>query len=57
MWVIMKYGKIICPQKFKLKEDAEIWCLHNGYAKLKTINKLGDKIISVNPVIHIEKMG
>ena len=57
MWVIMKYGKIICPQKFKFKEDAEIWCLHNGYAKLKTVNKLGDKIISLHPSVHIEKMG
>ena len=57
MYVITKYGKVIYWEKFKYKEDAEKWCLHNGLAKLITINKRGDKIIYLNPSVHIEKIG
>lgn len=57
MWVVTRYGKVISWEKFKYKEDAEMWCLHNGHARLRTINKLGDKVIVVNGDIKIEKMG
>ena len=56
MYVVMEFGMIICPEKFPDKESAKIWCLHNGYAILKTINKEGDTVIKLTDCVKIEQI-
>jgi len=57
MYVVMRGRTIICHLKFVDRYDANVWCLHNGYAKMVTINKEGDKVIELKPGINIEQMG
>lgn len=57
MYVVMRGRTIICHLKFVDRYDAKVWCLHNGYARMVTINKQGDKVIELKPGINIEQMG
>ena len=56
MYIILRKGQPLCWEKFSTIYDAKLWCLHNGFAYYKTINKLGDKIILLYPSIMIEKI-
>lgn len=56
MYIILKYNKPVCWEKFPDVYSAKVWCLHNGYARFKTINELGDKIIILNHDIVLEKI-
>lgn len=56
MYIILKDKKPVCWEKFPDVYSAKIWCLHNGFAYYKTINKEGDKIILLYCGIIIEKI-
>ena len=56
MYIIMQNKKPVCWEKFKTDYDAKVWCLHNGFAWLKTINEIGDKRIVLYDGIVIEKL-
>lgn len=56
MYVVTEFGIIISPERFPDKYSAEVWCLHNGYARLKCINKDGDQKIKLIDCVKIEKI-
>ena len=56
MYIVTEFGRIICPERFHDKYSAEVWCLHNGYARLKTINGTGDQVIKLIDCVKIEKI-
>lgn len=56
MYIIVMYNRPVCWEKFPDIYSAKVWCLHNGYARYKTINKEGDVIIVLNRDVFIEKI-
>lgn len=56
MYIITEFGDIICPDKFPDIESAQIWCLHNGYARLVEVNNNGDTIIKLTNFVKIENI-
>ena len=57
MYVVTEFGIIVSPERFPDKYSAEVWCLHNGYARLKHVNNQGDTIIKLIDCVKIEKIG
>jgi len=56
MYIVIKDGQPVSWEKFHSVYEARIWCLHNGLAWLKTINKEGDQKIMLYTGIYIEKL-
>ena len=56
MYIVVKYNQPVGFEKIPDIYSARVWCLHNGLAWLKTINKEGDQKIMLFDNVHIEKI-
>lgn len=56
MYIVVRYNQPVGFEKFPDIYSARVWCLHNGLAWLKTINKEGDQKIMLYDNVHIEKI-
>ena len=56
MYIVLKWNKPLSWEKFSSVDDAKTWCLHNGYARLKRVNDLGDVVIILKDGIILEKI-
>lgn len=56
MYIVIRNGQPVGWQKFHTSYEAKVWCLHNGLATLKTINKEGDTMILLYTGVYIEKL-
>ena len=56
MYIILKDYSPVCWEKFPSEYEAKIWCIHNGLATYRTMNKQGDQKIVLNYGVIIEKI-
>ena len=56
MYIVLKDYVPLCWEKFMTEYEAKTWCIHNGHARYRVINKQGDQKIVLNYGITIEKI-
>lgn len=55
-YVVLVHNKIACYDKFVDEYDAKVWALQNNFARIKTVNDIGDKRIVLNQGVKVEKL-